>query len=156
MISKYTSLVLLLTTVGAFPQLNEERAPFPEAAKRSLLDFGLMILCGTKRNPLDYNTYGCYCGFNGHGTPVDDVDRCCQEHDECYNDIIKRRVCPFEAATYVIPYSSHSCTECKPPSYYWFYGKCRHALCQCDAIAVKCFKRSKYNPKYAGYPNSRC
>lgn len=25
---------------------------------------------------LQYNEYGCWCGFGGSGTPVDDVDRC--------------------------------------------------------------------------------
>lgn len=42
---------------------------------RSILGFGLMILCGVNRNFFDYNGYGCYCGFGGEGILVDDVDR---------------------------------------------------------------------------------
>ena len=43
--------------------------------KRDLRQFGRMIKCATKRSPLDYINYGCYCGLGGRGHPVDDTDR---------------------------------------------------------------------------------
>ena len=45
------------------------------ATKKGVISFGLMILRVTKRNPLDFNGYGCYCGLGGEGKPVDDLDR---------------------------------------------------------------------------------
>lgn len=42
----------------------------------SLLQFGKMIECVQPGvNALKYNEYGCWCGFGGSGTPVDDLDR---------------------------------------------------------------------------------
>ncbi|KAK3750942.1 hypothetical protein QZH41_015018 [Actinostola sp. cb2023] len=123
---------------------------------RGLLDFGIMIYCGTGRNPFDYNNYGCYCGFGGHGNPLDNVDSCCKAHDQCYDRVHASGVCPFQVAAYTFPYTTTSCTNCKPASYYWFYGRCREALCKCDAESVNCFKRSPYHDKYAGYDKDQC
>ena len=36
-----------------------------------------MIWCATSRSPWDYYDYGCWCGYGGSGTPVDDTDRYC-------------------------------------------------------------------------------
>jgi len=44
-------------------------------SKRNTLQFGDMILCKVGRNPLDYNGYGCWCGYGGQGTPVDEIDK---------------------------------------------------------------------------------
>ena len=44
----------------------------------------------------------------------------------------------------------------EPASYYWFNGKCRHAMCECDSKAVKCFKRSKFDEALADYPKDEC
>lgn len=48
---------------------------FQTPSKRNVAQFGAMVLCETKRNPLEYNGYGCWRGFGGKGTPVDEIDR---------------------------------------------------------------------------------
>jgi len=48
---------------------------FQKPMKRNLGQFGAMVLCETKRNPLHYIGYGCWCGFGGKGTPVDEIDQ---------------------------------------------------------------------------------
>ncbi|KAL9984943.1 hypothetical protein ACROYT_G007290 [Oculina patagonica] len=126
------------------------------STKRGVLKFGVMIYCATGRNPFDYIGYGCWCGFGGKGTPVDNVDRCCRAHDWCYDNIKASNICPFNFATYVMPYSRKSCTVCEPASYYWFWGRCRNALCECDATAARCFANNPYHDKNKRYPQSKC
>ena len=43
--------------------------------KRGVLDLASMIKCVTGCNPFMYKDYGCYCGFQGDGYPVDGIDR---------------------------------------------------------------------------------
>ena len=40
-----------------------------------LIQFKHMISIATRRNPHDYNGYGCFFGAGGYGTAVDGVDR---------------------------------------------------------------------------------
>ena len=61
---------LLILTFNSFHSYIEEAQN-----KRNVIQFGVMIICATGRNPLDYNLYGCWCGIGGGGNPVDDVDR---------------------------------------------------------------------------------
>lgn len=42
--------------------------------KRDLFQLAEMIKYVTDRDPLNYNGYGCYCGWGGSGTPVDGAD----------------------------------------------------------------------------------
>lgn len=46
-----------------------------DASKRDVVSFGLMVYRATRRNPIDYVGYGCYCGPGGKGRPVDKLDR---------------------------------------------------------------------------------
>ncbi|XP_020614782.1 phospholipase A2 A2-actitoxin-Cgg2a-like [Orbicella faveolata] len=154
-----TDLTFLLAESVEIDNCNKEVSAGDKnfvSTKRGVIEFGIMIGCATRRSAFDYIGYGCWCGIGGKGTPVDNVDRCCRSHDLCYENTKASNVCPFNLATYLMPYSTESCTICEPASYYWFWGKCRNALCECDATAAKCFASNPYHEKYKGYPQSKC
>ncbi|XP_015750076.1 PREDICTED: basic phospholipase A2 taipoxin alpha chain-like [Acropora digitifera] len=71
--------------------------------RRSIPEFGFLITCKAKRNPFNYNGYGCYCGLGGYGHPVDGLDRCCQVHDNCYH-LLERKFNIYGVANYFAPY----------------------------------------------------
>ncbi|XP_074607359.1 phospholipase A2 AP-PLA2-II-like [Acropora palmata] len=71
--------------------------------RRSILDFGALILCKAKTNPRKFIGYGCFCGPGGEGKPVDGLDRCCQVHDSCYGEL-ERRFNIGSIASYITPY----------------------------------------------------
>lgn len=53
----------------------EQTAILHRRVKRGVLDLASMIKCVTGCNPFMYKDYGCYCGFQGDGYPVDGIDR---------------------------------------------------------------------------------
>uniref|UniRef100_A0A671X8Q5 Phospholipase A2 n=1 Tax=Sparus aurata TaxID=8175 RepID=A0A671X8Q5_SPAAU len=79
---------------------------------RALWQFGSMIQCAQPGvNPLLYNDYGCWCGFGGTGTPLDDLDMCCKVHDNCYK---ASRLTPGCTAIADLPYVlvyDHTCSN---------------------------------------------
>lgn len=44
-------------------------------ARRQMASLGEMLHCLTGRCPHEYEMYGCYCGQQGGGQPVDQLDR---------------------------------------------------------------------------------
>jgi len=46
-------------------------------SKRSLANFGNVIQCVQPWSDVlsTYGDYGCYCGYRGHGRPIDDTDK---------------------------------------------------------------------------------
>ncbi|KAJ7337923.1 Phospholipase A2, major isoenzyme [Desmophyllum pertusum] len=119
--------------------------------RRSLAQFYQMVSCTTSNGPLKYNFYGCYCGFGGTGTPVDDLDRCCQKHDACYKQINSDKLCTFPWYIYVKSYNKEGCTGCASSN-----DDCQLAICKCDSVAAQCFAKNKMNPKYEDYPQRNC
>uniref|UniRef100_A0A8C4F2N6 Phospholipase A2 n=1 Tax=Dicentrarchus labrax TaxID=13489 RepID=A0A8C4F2N6_DICLA len=124
---------------------------------RALWQFGKMIPCpqpGT--NPLKYNDYGCWCGFGGTGTPVDEVDMCCKVHDDCYKASRKAPGCTaLVDLPYVLVYD-FSCSNqevtCSASN-----NKCQAAVCECDRVAAHCFAQTTYNPDNKNLdPKVRC
>ncbi|XP_027048972.1 phospholipase A2 A2-hormotoxin-Apt1a-like [Pocillopora damicornis] len=112
-----------------------------------------MIRCETGRSAFDYLGYGCYCGLGGKGTPVDGVDRCCQEHDACYDRIINSGICPSDNDVYYEFYSQVGCSGCasRPSN-----NACELAICKCDSVAARCFVRNTFNSQYEDYPDDQC
>ena len=80
-------------------------------AKRWLFDLGSMVKCATGRNAFDYNGYGCFCGVGGNGVPIDGIDRCCKNHDLCYEKAMKS--CGGVAGAYLVPYK-WNCPQNRP------------------------------------------
>ncbi|KAK9751304.1 Phospholipase A2 [Popillia japonica] len=100
--------------------------------KRNVVNLYYMISCGTNCDGFVYNGYGCYCGWLGSGQPVDDIDRCCQEHDRCYD--YSRCSSVF---LYALPYF-WKCYNNEPYCEYAGHNNCFRTICECDKEFVKC------------------
>ncbi|KAJ7337961.1 phospholipase A2 (consuming 1,2-dipalmitoylphosphatidylcholine), partial [Desmophyllum pertusum] len=103
-----------------------------DASKRDLGRFGWMIVYTTRSSPTAFMDYGCYCGPGGNGTAVDDLDRCCKVHDDCYGELQNSERCPENFSVYTSSYTTEwKPTDCKPVSYYGNdeAAECRHRLC---------------------------
>ncbi|CAH3104341.1 unnamed protein product, partial [Pocillopora meandrina] len=125
---------------------------------RNLYQFGLMIWCATSRSPWDYYDYGCWCGYGGSGTPVDDTDRCCQIHDSCYDVLVNNSICSTWWKPYFLNYLFTPCHKCDPESSYpsdEVDVTCKRALCECDSQATKCFANSTFNAANIDYDTSK-
>ncbi|XP_071485084.1 phospholipase A2 A2-actitoxin-Cgg2a-like [Diadema antillarum] len=128
------------------------------------LQFAAMIKCTTKTNPLQYQGYGCFCGFlNGKWHPVDETDRCCQAHDMCLDNLQATRVCP--KGSIFLPYAAKikGCSKnkvakitCKPRQKYTGWERaaslgateCAEELCKCDLEAATCLSRHQMNEQF--------
>ncbi|XP_066302020.1 acidic phospholipase A2-like [Branchiostoma lanceolatum] len=147
MIAVTLSLIVILYTPKA-----EGHKKNHSKRNRSAYNLAQLIYCATRRNPLDYNGYGCWCGLGGSGQPMDDVDRCCKAHDECYTRVAKRcgSVFSYTASyNYRCKRGEIECTE--NSSGWWLFSnanktkKCKTALCDCDKTVAECYARYPYN-----------
>ncbi|XP_067911713.1 phospholipase A2 [Heterodontus francisci] len=113
----------------------------------AIWQFRKMILCVLPdSSPIqDFNDYGCNCGFGGTGKYVDEVDKCCLNHDRCYRQA-KDNNCRFLLDSPYIELYSYSCSgnkiTCSSEN-----NPCESDLCNCDRTAAICFSNSKYNPE---------
>ncbi|XP_055339511.1 phospholipase A2-like [Paramacrobiotus metropolitanus] len=78
--------------------------------------------------------YGCYCGPGGAGTPVDPIDKCCQQHDQCYQQMESSDGCGMywpllSSVSYSCASQKAICQDSQP---------CKHAQCQCDTQLAHC------------------
>uniref|UniRef100_A0A8C4WV06 Phospholipase A2 n=1 Tax=Eptatretus burgeri TaxID=7764 RepID=A0A8C4WV06_EPTBU len=109
----------------------------------SLLELRELFLCKMPDvHPIfDFADYGCYCGFGGSGTPLDDIDRCCQIHDKCYSGTDQFNNC----SPYTI-YYSYTCDSgnitCSDNN-----SACEQYVCKCDKALVNCISKGTYNPQ---------
>ncbi|XP_041643408.1 phospholipase A2, minor isoenzyme-like [Cheilinus undulatus] len=115
---------------------------------RALWQFGTMIECAQPgTSAFEYNNYGCWCGFGGSGTPLDEVDECCRVHDKCYEKSRKTPGCTAVSdLPYILSYDftcSNQEVTCSGTN-----NKCQAAVCECDRVAAHCFARTTYNPEH--------
>ncbi|NXD17276.1 PA21B Phospholipase, partial [Nothocercus nigrocapillus] len=105
-----------------------------------------MIKCTMPHSdPLrDFADYGCYCGLGGSGTPVDELDRCCQTHDHCYNTAKKLPTCRFLLDNPYTKTYSYNCSgeeiTCSSTN-----SDCEMFICNCDRTAAMCFAKAPYD-----------
>ncbi|XP_072563986.1 phospholipase A2-like [Paramormyrops kingsleyae] len=126
---------------------------------RALWQFRRMIICMIPSSwpMLEYADYGCYCGKGGTGTPVDDLDRCCQTHDHCYDQALGLEACwPILDNPYTESYSyscdmtnkNITCTEKN--------NACEMFICECDKHAAMCFAGAGYNKEHQNMNQELC
>ncbi|KFO70357.1 Phospholipase A2, major isoenzyme, partial [Cuculus canorus] len=117
---------------------------------RAVWELRSMIKCTMPESYplLDFADYGCYCGLGGSGTPVDELDRCCQAHDECYSQAEKLESCTFILDNPYTKLYKFSCSDkeitCSSKN-----KECAMFICNCDRTAAMCFAKAPYNPKHS-------
>ncbi|NXM73940.1 PA21B Phospholipase, partial [Serilophus lunatus] len=136
---KFLTLLFLLS-VGAASA---------DVSPRALWLFRKMIRCALPNSHplLDFNGYGCYCGLGGSGTPVDELDSCCQVHDNCYTQAEEIESCRFFLDNPYTKLYKFSCSSgqitCSNTN-----SECAKFICNCDRAAAMCFAKAPYNPEY--------
>jgi len=132
--------------------------------KRALTDMAGLVQCATQLPSKwavfsSYNCYGCYCGFAGTGEPVDEIDRCCKEHDACYGRLNEKRCTWWLGQVYWHSYEfecvqgsvdlptalgtkSNYTPRCTSAS-----SDCARGACDCDVIYGNCLRQYKVGEK---------
>ncbi|KAM9622186.1 phospholipase A2 [Trichechus inunguis] len=124
---------------------------------RAVWQFRSMIKCVIPdSDPLkEYNNYGCFCGLGGSGTPVDELDRCCQIHDNCYGQVKNLKSCTFLVDNPYTNIYSYTCSGseiiCNSSN-----KECEAFLCNCDRNAAICFSKAPYNKEYKNLDSKYC
>ncbi|XP_052241300.1 acidic phospholipase A2-like isoform X3 [Dreissena polymorpha] len=142
---------LLVCIVGVFSTSRD--ASRLGRVRRNAFQMCHMINQYTGRSCLNLNPYGCFCGYGQRGSePVDDADRCCAAHDDCYGEVHTEHHCSFWSGLFVG--YNHQCTDtdcvCKDEA------KCARKVCDCDLQLAKCLGKSEFNPQYQHYDRSQC
>ncbi|CAF1259265.1 unnamed protein product [Rotaria sp. Silwood1] len=136
-------ILTFISLISLF-QIHATPAPGPESQGRNLIQFGSMIGKILDKSPLDYNGYGCWCGFGGKGEPVDGTDACCKVHDHCYDEIIKSRENLLSCSPYVSFYSWDLDPNTALPRCQNTPGSCTHRVCECDRAVTECYKQNAH------------
>ncbi|XP_043847586.1 otoconin-90 [Dromiciops gliroides] len=117
--------------------------------KQEMPQIGEMLFCLTAQCPEDFESYGCYCGQEGRGDPVDPLDRCCFSHHCCLEQA-KKFGCGLERSSR----SKVTCEDHKPKCR--GQSLCENLLCSCDQTAAECMAAATFNESVRFWSRSRC
>ncbi|XP_052097090.1 phospholipase A2-like [Mytilus californianus] len=97
------------------------------------------------------NNYGCWCAQNGTSKPVDELDRCCLEHQMCFKKILLKG-CPVSSRYYSYEQCFDSNIKCTNRD------KCKYNFCMCDIEAADCLSNRKlqYNQRWKDGNKAYC
>ncbi|KAI1726671.1 phospholipase a2 domain-containing protein [Ditylenchus destructor] len=136
-------VLFILTLADALKSIREKSTPNLGA----LWNLEKMAECRLGYSALAYNNYGCWCGVGGSDTPVDEIDECCQRHDQCYDFAADQHFCFDIPEEYVDDYS-WSCklntTKTDPrkePLCAEGQSECQQHLCWCDKTVIDCWSQ---------------
>ncbi|XP_051784764.1 otoconin-90 [Erpetoichthys calabaricus] len=110
---------------------------------------GEMLHCLTDRCPHEFEMYGCYCGQEGRGRPVDELDRCCYHH-QCCLEQIRMLGCRPERR-----FNGHLTCENGQPRCVGM-TICDKLNCICDKAGAECMARAQFNDSMAFLDRQQC
>ncbi|XP_058869760.1 otoconin-90-like [Acipenser ruthenus] len=116
---------------------------------REMPRLGEMLHCLTGRCPHEFEMYGCYCGQEGRGRPVDDLDRCCFFHQCCLEQIQMFGCRPSRRFNAHITCENREAT-CTGQN------TCDKLQCVCDKASAKCMAASHFNETIAFLDKQQC
>ncbi|XP_051984558.1 otoconin-90 [Xyrauchen texanus] len=105
---------------------------------RDMSGLGEMLNCLTGRCPHEYQHYGCYCGQQGTGNPVDQLDRCCFLQQCCLEQLSVLGCRKNRKLNAQI-----SCHNGKPQCL--GVSVCDRLQCVCDRLTADCIAASRFN-----------
>ncbi|XP_068937401.1 otoconin-90 [Petaurus breviceps papuanus] len=117
--------------------------------KQEMPQIGEMLFCLTARCPEDFESYGCYCGQEGRGDPVDPLDRCCFSHHCCLEQV-KKFGCELQKSSRSKVTCEDHKIKCRGQSV------CEKLLCFCDQTAAECMAAATFNDSHRFWSRSRC
>ncbi|XP_029687488.1 otoconin-90 isoform X2 [Takifugu rubripes] len=110
----------------------------PDGRARRTASLGAMLRCLTGRCPHEYEMYGCYCGQEGGGRPVDQLDRCCFLHRCCWAQISSMGCRSDRKLNALI-----SCDNRKPRCQ--GSSVCDQLQCACDRTTAECMAAAPFD-----------
>ncbi|CAJ0604878.1 unnamed protein product [Cylicocyclus nassatus] len=134
----YIVLVLLSLVYVVMPQ-HHAAAQFAVRSR----DINSLTECVVGYSARRLYDYGCWCRTVGLGTPIDAVDSCCFNLDQCYGETVSSGICnPGER--YFRSYKWNCVNKqavCSPTN-----TGCAAALCKCDNECAQCWKSTGFIP----------
>ncbi|XP_063291507.1 phospholipase A2 homolog otoconin-22 [Pelobates fuscus] len=118
-------LLLAVALIGLVGLASSTPVQFDDMIKVTTVIYGLA----------NFSDYGCHCGVNNQGMPVDAIDWCCHSQDCCYN---KAEIsgCNPVTQTYRFYVEEEKKVKCMKA-----HNRCEKMICECDEKAANCFRK---------------